>query len=544
MFMVMNYNIYRINGDMCMGNINPERCAIGIELGSTRIKAVLSNEKGEVLASGSYEWENSLENGLWTYSLEDAEHGLSVAYSNLKKEVKDKYGITLKRVSAIGISAMMHGYLVFDKDGNQLVPFRTWRNNNAEPAAGELTSLFNYPIPARWSIAHLYQAILNNEEHLPYISHLTTLAGYIHERLTGEKVIGLDDASGIMPVDINTKTYDAGFVSMIDVILAKHNLNYKLEDVLPAVLQAGQDAGHLTKEGARLLDKDGDLEEGILFAPPEGDAATGMVATNSLVPGTGNVSAGTSIFGMIVIDKPLSNVYPNVDIVATPSGDLCAMVHCNNCTSDLNAWISVLGEASSLLSDTSIDKNSMYEKLYTESLKGDHDCGGVIIYNFVSGENVVNVENGRPMVVRTPNSNFTLANFIRSSIYSSMMSLKIGMDSFLEEEHVPVRSITGHGGVFKTEGIYQQYLADALNAPVSVLETTGEGGPYGMSLLALYAADAKEESLQEFLNSNIFCNQGEIKTLYPTKEGVEGMNVYKERYMKGLMAETEAAKIK
>ncbi len=527
-----------------MDSINPNRCAIGIELGSTRIKAVLTDEKGNILASGDFEWENSLVDGLWTYSLDDAMNGLSIAYSNLKKEVREKYSIILTRVGSIGISAMMHGYLVFDKDGNQLVPFRTWRNNNAEHAAKQLTSLFNYPIPARWSLAHLYQAILNGEEHLPRISHLTTLAGYVHERLTGEKVIGIDDASGIMPVDVNTKTYDARFVHLFNAILGEYNLPFELQNVLPEVLQAGEIAGYLTKEGALLLDKEGDLEAGIPFAAPEGDAATGMVATNSLEPGTGNVSAGTSIFGMIVIDKPLNNVYPNVDIVATPSGDLCAMVHCNNCTSDLNAWVSVFDEAASLLSDGTCDRNSMYERLYRESLKGDADCGGIIVYNFVSGENIVNVLEGRPMVVRTPDSNFTLANFVRSCIYSSMMSLKIGMDSFLRHEDVPVRSIKGHGGVFKTEGVYQQYLADALNAPVSVFQTTGEGGPYGMSLLALYVIDEKNETLQEFLNNNIFDTQGEVSTLYPTKEGVEGMNIYKERYIDGLNAEKYSSNIK
>ena len=527
-----------------MYNFNPSKCAIGIELGSTRIKAVLTDEKGNIVASGDFEWENSLENGLWTYSLDDALNGLSIAYSALKNEVKEKYGVILTEVGAFGISAMMHGYLVFDKDGNQLVPFRTWRNNNAEHAAKELTALFNYPIPARWSLAHLYQAILNNEEHLPEIAHLTTLAGYVHERLTGEKVIGIDDASGIMPIDVETKTYDSKYVSLFNDILATHNPPFTLEDVLPEVLQAGTVAGHLTKEGALLLDKEGDLKEGIPFAPPEGDAATGMVATNSLEPGTGNVSAGTSIFGMIVIDKPLKNVYPNVDIVATPCGDLAAMVHCNNCTSDINAWFSLLNEASSLLSTVSVDRNSMFEKLYEASLKGDPDCGGVVVYNLVSGENVTDVQEGRPMVVRTPDSNFTLANFTRSCIYSSMMTLKIGMDSFLQSENVPVISIKGHGGVFKTEGVYQRYLADALNAPVSVLQSTGEGGPYGMSLLALYVIDEKEETLQEYLENNIFNNQAESSTLYPTKEGVEGMNVYKERYIQGLKAEKDAADIK
>ncbi len=522
------------------------RAVLGIEFGSTRIKAVLVDEDNKPVAAGSHEWENRFENGVWTYSLDDIWVGLKDCYASLKADVRAKYGVTLKNFAAMGFSAMMHGYMVFDEKGELLVPFRTWRNSITEEAADELTSLFNYNIPQRWSIAHLYQAMLNNEEHLPRIDYMTTLEGFIHWKLTGRRVIGVGEASGMFPIDTSTKNYNANMVGKFDSLIEERNakgdrpeLKWRLMDIMPEVLLAGEDAGVLTEEGAALLDADGDLCAGIPLCPPEGDAGTGMTATNSVAVRTGNVSAGTSVFAMIVMEKELSKVYPEIDLVTTPTGNLVSMVHCNNCTSDLNAWVNIFKEFEEALG-IPVDMNKLFSVLYNKALEGDADCGGLMSYGYISGENITHMEEGRPLFVRNTNSKFSLANFMRTHLYTSLGALKIGLDILLKEEGVKVDSITGHGGLFKTKGVGQRFLAAAMDAPITVMDTAGEGGAWGMAVLASYMIHKGEgETLDDYLNNRVFAGQSG-STMEPDKNDVKGFDEFIERYKAGLAVERAA----
>ena len=510
---------------------------LGIELGSTRIKAVLMGMDFVPLASGSYTWENRFENGYWTYPLEQALEGLQACYQDLKKTVQAQFGVTLTRIAAMGISGMMHGYLPFDKDDNLLAPFRTWRNATTGPAAEELTNLFGYNVPLRWSIAHLRQAMLNREDHLPELAFLTTLAGYIHYRLTDEKVVGVNEGSGIMPVDEKVGDYDQTMVEKFDALNTEYP--WKLRDILPKVLPAGTVAGTLTPEGAKLLDPAGDLLPGVPLCPPEGDGGTGMTATNAVTPGSGNVSAGTSIFAMVVLEKQLSKVYPQIDMVMTPAGKPVAMVHCNNCTTDMNAWVGVFGEFLQLMGHEA-DMGELFTRLYQKSLEGDPDCGGVTVYNYLSGEHILDIEDGRPVVVRDTEHPFTLANFLRSRLYATMASLAAGM-KILEQEQVVIHRLMGHGGLFKTPVVGQKYLAAATNSPVWVMETAGEGGPYGMALLAAYLLHSKDMGLDEFLETKVFAGTpGSV--MEPDPVDVAGFKAYLDRFVTGLAVEKAAAK--
>lgn len=512
---------------------------LGIEFGSTRIKAVLIDEKGTPLASGSHEWENRLTDGIWTYTLDDIWSGLADCYADLASDVKKKYDVVLKKFASIGFSAMMHGYLAFGKEGELLVPFRTWRNTITEEAAAKLTEVFQYNIPQRWSIAHLYQAILKKEEHVGKIDFLTTLAGYVHWKLTGEKVLGVGDASGMFPIDCKSGNYDQNMIRKFDELTEPCGYGWKLSDILPKVLSAGEKAGTLTPEGAKLLDVSGNLEAGILLCPPEGDAGTGMVATNSVGVRTGNVSAGTSVFAMVVLEKELSKVYPEIDLVTTPDGALVAMVHCNNCTSDLNAWVNLFDEFAKSIG-AAIDKNQLFSVLYHKALEGDADCGGLISYNYFSGEPVTGFDEGAPLFVRKADQTFNLANFMRTHLYSSLAALKAGLDLLFKEEDVKVDEMFGHGGLFKTKGVGQRIAAAAMNTPVSVMETAGEGGAWGIALLASYMQNKEEgEELQDFLNHKIFAGQKGEKLL-PVKEDVEGFDQFMIRYKKGLAIEHAA----
>lgn len=509
--------------------IEAGKAVIGLEFGSTRIKAVLIDEQAKVLAQGYHDWENRLKNGIWTYSEDDIWNGLQKAYSDLANNVKNQYGVELTKIGCLGFSAMMHGYLAFDKDGRLLVPFRTWRNSITGQAAAELTNAFQYNIPERWSIAHLYQAILNDEPHVTDIAFFTTLAGFVHWKLTGQKVLGVGDASGMFPVNPETKDYDKTKLAIFNNLIADKNLPWTLEDILPKILVAGENAGQLTEEGAKLLDVSGKLQPGCPLCPPEGDAGTGMVATNSVAKRTGNVSAGTSIFGMVVLEKELSKVHTQIDLVTTPDGSLVAMVHANNCTSDLNAWVNIFDEFTQAMG-MDVDKNKLFEVLYTKALEGDKDCGGVLSYGHLSGENIMGTSQGRPMVVRTPDSNFTLANFMRANISTAFGALKIGMDILVNEENVEIDSVLGHGGIFKTEGVAQKILAAALNADVSVMEGAGEGGPWGMAILGAYMVNKDEgESLQSFLSNKIFAATKKT-TLAPDAADVKGFEEFAKRY--------------
>ena len=512
---------------------------LGIEFGSTRIKAVLVNDSGEVLAGGSHGWENRLDNGIWTYTLDDIWGGLQSAYADLKKDVNDKYGVGLTGFRAIGFSAMMHGFLAFDAEGELLVPFRTWRNTITEEAAGKLTKEFNYNIPQRWSISHLYQAILNKEDHVKDVTFFTTLAGYIHWRLTDKKVLGVGDASGMFPIDIHTGSYDQKMINRFNELVSSEGFKWKLQDILPEVLSAGEAAGQLTAEGAALLDTSGKLQAGIPLCPPEGDAGTGMTATNSVGVRTGNVSAGTSVFAMIVLEKELTKVYPEIDLVTTPDGALVGMVHCNNCTSDLNAWVNLFGEFAESFG-IQANKNQLFSVLYNKALEGDTDCGGLISYNYFSGEPVTGFDEGAPLFVRRADDKFTLANFMRTHLYSSLATLKAGLDLMFKEEDVKVDEMFGHGGLFKTKGVGQRIAAAAMNTPVSVMETAGEGGAWGIALLASYMQNKdNEESLQDFLNNKIFVGQTGSK-MEPVAEDVEGFDKFMKRYMAGLAIEHAA----
>ena len=510
---------------------------LGIELGSTRIKAVLINDTGAVIANGTHDWENSFENGYYTYSLDSVWTGVQSAFSMLKENVKIKTGENLDTIDAIGVSAMMHGYMPFDKNDNLLTAFRTWRNTNTTKAARELTDILNFNIPERWSIAHIYQAILNNETHVNDISYLTTLAGYVHWKLTGEKVLGVGDASGMFPIDSTICSYDINKLSVVDSLLSDNRINYKLSDILPKVLNAGDNAGFLTERGAKLLDISGKLKAGVPFCPPEGDAGTGMVATNSITIKTGNVSAGTSVFAMVVLEKALKNLHREIDMVTTPDGNPVAMAHCNTCTSDLDAWVNMfyefLGYAGS-----NISKGALYDLFYEKALLGAKDCDGLVSYNYYAGEPVVNVEKGVPLFMRKPNSKMSFTNFARNQVYSTMSALKIGMDILFIDENVKIDKILGHGGLFKTPVVGQKLLAAALNVPVSTMENAGEGGPWGMALLALYSINS-HTTLTDFLNE-IFKNV-KSNTINPDKEDVNGFMKYIENYKKGLACEKAAS---
>ncbi len=519
--------------------IEQGKAILGIEFGSTRIKAVLVDDKGNTLASGGHGWENRLDNGIWTYTLDDIWSGLQDCYSDMLKDVKEKYGVTVTSLAAIGFSAMMHGYLAFDKDGELLVPFRTWRNTITEEAAKKLTESFNYNIPQRWSISHLYQAILNGEEHVPNVAFFTTLAGYVHWKMTGEKVLGVGDASGMFPIDINSGDYDAKMISKFDELVASKNFSWKLKGILPKVLSAGENAGVLTEEGAKLLDVSGNLKAGIPLCPPEGDAGTGMVATNSVAKRTGNISAGTSIFAMVVLEKELSRVYPEIDLVTTPDGALVGMVHCNNCTSEINAWVNMFKEFYELMGQKP-DMNELFTKLYSVALNGDADCGGLLSYNYVSGEPVTGFDKGAPLFVRTADDKFTLANVMRMHLYSAFAALKVGLDILFKEEHVEVDEMLGHGGYFKTEKVGQSFAAAAIHAPVSVMETAGEGGAWGVALLAAYmAGKAAGQSLGDYLSNVIFAgNKG--SRMEPTEADIAGFEAFMDKYRKGLAIEKAA----
>ena len=515
------------------------KAVLGIEFGSTRIKAVLVDENNMPIASGDHDWENRLEKGVWTYTLEDIWTGLQDCYQKMTEDVKEKYGVAVEKLAAIGFSAMMHGYLAFDKDGNLLVPFRTWRNTITQEASEALTKVFNFHVPQRWSIAHLYQAILNGEEHVPQVDFFTTLDGYIHWQLTGEKVLGVGSASGMFPIDSTIKDYDKAMIQKFDELVAPKGFPWKLEHLLPKVLLAGDKAGVLTKEGAKKLDPTGTLQAGCPLCPPEGDAGTGMVATNSVKQRTGNVSAGTSVFAMIVLEKALKRVHEEIDMVTTPSGDAVAMVHCNNCTSDLNAWVNIFKEfAESFGID--VDMNKLFGTLYNKALEGDKDCGGLLAYNYFSGEHITGFEEGRPMFVRTPDSKFSLANFMRANLYTSLGALKVGLDILLKEEEVAIDRITGHGGLFKTKGVGQKILAAAMDATVSVMKTAGEGGAWGIALLASYMVNKDAgEALEDYLQNKVFGGD-EGEKMDPDPEDVKGFDEFIKRYRAGFPIERAA----
>ena len=521
--------------------IESGKAVLGIEFGSTRIKAVLVDEDHVPIAQGSYEWENQLVDGLWTYSQELIWFGLQQCYADLRADVRKQYDVEIERLAAIGISAMMHGYMPFDKEGRLLVPFRTWRNTNTGPAAAELSKLFVYNIPLRSSISHLYQAILNGEEHVPEITYFTTLAGYIHWKLTGEKVLGVGDASGMLPVDPTTGNYRADMVEKFEKLVEKKGFPWKLRDILPKVLGAGESAGRLTETGAKRLDISGHLLAGVPLCPPEGDAGTGMVATNAVRPRTGNVSAGTSSFSMIVLEKELSKPNEMIDIVTTPDGNPVAMVHCNNCTSELNAWVKLIREYQQLLGATDED---IYGRLYTHALEGDPDCGGLVAFNYVSGEPVTGFAEGRPLFVRGASDNFTLANFFRAQLYGSIAVLKIGNDVLFNEEQVKVDRITGHGGLFKTPVVGQRFLAAALNSPISVMETAGEGGAWGIALLASYLVNNDGGlSLPDFLDQAVFAGNAGTE-IAPVPEDVAGFEAYLANYQAAFPIEEAAVRCK
>lgn len=520
-------------------DIQNAKTALGIEFGSTRIKAVLIDSESNPIAAGSHEWENRLENNIWTYTLDDIWTGLQDAYADMAADVKKQYDLELTNIGAIGFSAMMHGYMAFNEKDELLVPFRTWRNTMTGEAAGKLFDLFNYNIPQRWSIAHLYQAILNGEEHVKDITYLTTLAGYIHWQMTGEKVLGVGDASGMFPIDPKTKDYDETMVQKFDALVADKNFPWKLRDILPKVMVAGEQAGTLTAEGAKLLDVSGKLQAGIPVCPAEGDAGTGMAATNSVKQRTGNVSAGTSVFAMVVLEKELSKAYPELDLVTTPDGSLVAMVHCNNCTSDLNAWVGLFREFMETCG-MEVDMNKLFGTLYNKAMEGDKDCGGLLSWCYFSGEPVTGFDEGRPLFVRTPDAKFNLANFMRTHLYSSLAALKIGMDILFEQEHVALDELMGHGGLFKTKGVGQSIMAAAANVPVTCMETAGEGGAWGIALLAAYMKNKEEgETLDAYLNNKVFAGQ-KGETLSPDPADVEGFNKFIENYTKALAVERAA----
>lgn len=510
-----------------------DKTSLGIELGSTRIKAVLIDENHAPAASGSYDWENKLENGYWTYSLDDIHNGVRSCFTSLAEDVKNKHGIMLTHVGAMGISAMMHGYMAFDENDKLLVPFRTWRNTTTKQAAEELSDALGFNIPQRWSIAHLYQAVLNGEPHVPQIAHITTLAGYINYLLTGERTVGIGEASGIFPV--SRTDYNAEMLKTAEEKLSSHGFDKKLAEVLPPVKIAGEKGAFLTESGAKFLDPTGTFKAGVPVCPPEGDAGTGMVAANAVRSGTGNVSAGTSVFSMLVLEKDLKKAYPEIDMVTTPDGAPAAMVHCNNCCSELDAWVKLFGEFAELTGNK-LDKSALYETLYKNAMTGDADCGGVTAFNYLSGEPVTGADDGRPMYFRQPNGSMDLANFFRAQLYSAFASLKIGMDILFEKENAEAQQFTGHGGIFKVKGAAQQVLADALNTPVSVMTTAGEGGAWGMALLASYMMNGGGKTLPDWLDSEVFAGMEKL-TLTPNEDGTNGFNEFIKRYKAALGAE-------
>jgi sugar (pentulose or hexulose) kinase len=519
--------------------IEAGRTALGIEFGSTRIKAVLIDEDNAPIATGGHDWENQFVDRIWTYSLDDVTTGLQAAYASLAADVQARYGVALGTVGSLGVSAMMHGYLAFDASDALLAPFRTWRNTTTGPASEQLTQVFGYAIPQRWSIAHLYQAVLGGEDHVARITHLNTLAGYVHWQLTGKKVLGVGDASGMFPIDIATGSYNQTMVGQFDDLVADRGFGWKLGGILPTVLSAGEIAGELTPEGAALLDPSGVLQPGIPCCPPEGDAGTGMVATNSVARRTGNVSAGTSIFAMVVLEHDLSEMHAELDLVTTPAGDLVAMVHCNNGASELNSWVGVFGEFATRIGATA-DIGAVFESLFTASLDGEKDAGGLLAYNYLSGEHITGLEEGRPLFVRTPDSHFTLANFMRAQLFAALSSLRIGMNVLLKTENVQLDSLFAHGGLFKTKGVAQRYLAAAVDAPVSVGDIAGEGGAWGIALLAAYARDrADGQSLADYLNSHVFAGAS-LETIAPDPADVAGFDTYVQRFSAGLPIERAA----
>ena len=526
-----------------MGNaaqvIEAGKAVLGIEFGSTRIKAVLVDEAGKPIASGAHDWENQLVDGIWTYSLDAIWSGLQDCYKNMAEDVKKQYGVEMKHLAAIGFSAMMHGYMAFDEKDTLLVPFRTWRNTITGQACEELSPYLNFNVPQRWSVAHLYQAILNGEEHVKSIKFQTTLAGYIHWQMSGEKVVGIGEAAGMFPIDSKTRDYNQTMVDKFDAKLAEKGMPYKLRDIFPKVLVAGEQAGTLTAEGAKKLDPTGTLQPGALMCPPEGDAGTGMVATNSVAVRTGNVSAGTSVFAMVVLENELKKLHEELDMVTTPAGDAVAMVHCNNCTSDLNAWVNIFKEFAESFG-VDVDMNKLFGTLYNKALEGDKDCGGLLAYNYFSGEHITGFTEGRPMVVRTPEAKFNLANFMRVNLYTALGALKCGLDILLKEEQVKIDCIYGHGGLFKTKGVGQSILAAAMNAPVAVMETAGEGGAWGIALLAAYMANKEDgETLDAYLNNKIFAGE-KGETMNPDPADVEGFDQFIELYKAGLPIEAAA----
>ena len=512
---------------------------IGIEFGSTRIKAILTGPDHKPLAAGIHDWCNQLEDGVWTYSLEAVRNGLQACFADLMKNVEETYGEKLTTCAGFGISAMMHGYLAFDADGNLLAPFRTWRNTMTEQAAEQLTAAFSFNIPQRWSIAHLYQAILNQEPHVGKIRYLTTLAGYVHWLLTGEKVLGMGDASGMFPIDPQTGSYDAEMCAVFEKLTTDTAFQQKLTDILPAIVPVGEIAGTLTEAGAALLDPTGTLQAGIPFCPPEGDAQTGMTATNSITPKTGNVSAGTSIFSMIVLERNLSSVHREIDIVTTPNGDPVAMVHCNNCSSDLDAWVSVFGQVLRAAGQDP-DKGKLYDLLYSLAAEGSPDCGGVVSYNYYSGEPVTGLASGKPLLMRSPDADFSASNLFRSLICSSMAALKVGNDILIREEHVQLDRIYAHGGLFKNPSVTQPVLAAVLNADVTLMQSAGEGGAWGIALLAAYMVrENRAETLSDYLNRHVFADMQGI-TVSPQQSDLDGIGAYMETYRAGLAAERAA----
>ncbi len=518
--------------------IDAGKTAIGIEFGSTRIKAVMVDDTGAPIAEGSHDWENQYVDGIWTYSLDMIWDGLKKTYSSLREDVETKYSTVIKKTGAIGISAMMHGYMPFDKDGKLLVPFRTWRNTITEEAAKELTAEFGFNIPQRWSIAHLHQAILNGESHINDISFITTLAGYIHWSLTGEKVLGVGDASGMFPIDSRECDYNKDFIEKYDSIIHGKTIPWKLKDILPKVLSAGEAAGVLSTEGAAMLDESGNLEAGIPLCPPEGDAGTGMVATNSVAVRTGNVSAGTSIFAMVVMERPLSAVHEEIDVVTTPSGDDVAMVHCNNCTSDINAWANVFKEFADAIG-APLDTNKLYTTLFKVAEKGDPDCGGLMGFNYFSGEPVTGFDEGRPVFMRGIGSSFNLANFMRLHLYSAVSTLKVGLDILFKEEKVLVDKLYGHGGFFKTKEVGQKILSAATGRPITVMSTAGEGGAWGIAVLALYMLQGSGKSLSEYLGESIFNGEAGDEVIAGDAD-IEGFDSFMELFRAAMPVEKAA----
>jgi sugar (pentulose or hexulose) kinase len=515
------------------------RTALGIELGSTRIKAVLIGPDHAPLAVGSSDWENQLVHRLWTYSLDAVWTGVQQSVAALSDDVQRRHGVELSTVGALGVSAMMHGYLAFDVDGALLTPFRTWRNTNTGRAAERLSAEFGVNIPHRWSVAHLYQAILDREEHVGRLDHLTTLAGYVHWQLTGEKVLGIGDASGMLPIDGRTGGYDAAMLVRFDQLAAEAGVELTLAELLPAIAVAGRPAGTLTTAGARLLDPSGRLRPGIPLCPPEGDAGTGMVATNSVAPRTGNVSAGTSIFAMVVLEKELAGVHRELDLVTTPAGDPVAMVHCNNGASELEAWVGLFAEFARALG-AEVDPSQVFRTLFAAALDGANDGGGMLAYNYLSGEPITGLEEGRPLFLRTPDSRLDLGSFMRTHLYASLATLRIGMDVLQKTEGVRLDRMFAHGGLFKTEGVAQRFLAAAIDTPVSVGDVAGEGGAWGIAVLAAFAARrSPEQSLADYLDSAVFTGTS-LQTAEPDPNDVAGFDAFMQRYVAALPVERAA----